>query len=38
MVLEDPPLNLFRDETQHALEACVAEVESSYARAIVWRA
>jgi enoyl-CoA hydratase/carnithine racemase len=38
MVLEDPPLNLFREETQHALEACVTEVESSDARAFVWRA
>jgi len=38
MVLEDPPLNLFREETQDALEACVGEVESSDARALVWRA
>ena len=38
MVLEDPPLNLYREETQQALEACVAEVESSDARALVWRA
>jgi enoyl-CoA hydratase/carnithine racemase len=38
MVLDDPPLNLYREETQEALEACVAEVESSGARALVWRA
>jgi len=38
MVLDDPPLNLYREETQAALEACVAEVESSDARALVWRA
>lgn len=38
MVLDDPPLNLYREETQEALEACVSEVESSDARALVWRA
>ena len=38
MVLDDPPLNLYREETQVALEACVAEVERSDARALVWRA
>lgn len=38
MVLDDPPLNLYREETQAALEACVAEVEGSDARALVWRA
>ena len=38
MVLDDPPLNLYREETQEALEACVAEIESSDARACVWRA
>ena len=38
MVLDDPPLNLYREETQEALEACIAEVESSDARALVWRA
>jgi enoyl-CoA hydratase/carnithine racemase len=38
MVLDDPPLNLYREETQQALERCVAEVESSDARALVWRA
>ena len=36
MVLDDPPLNLYREETQRALEACVAEVEGSDARALVW--
>jgi enoyl-CoA hydratase/carnithine racemase len=38
MVLDDPPLNLYREETQAALEACVGEVEGSDARALVWRA
>jgi enoyl-CoA hydratase/carnithine racemase len=38
MVLDDPPLNLYTEETQEALEACIAEVESSDARAVVWRA
>jgi enoyl-CoA hydratase/carnithine racemase len=38
MVLDDPPLNLYREETQEALEACVGEVEGSDARAFVWRA
>jgi enoyl-CoA hydratase/carnithine racemase len=38
MVLEDPPLNLFTEATQAALEACVSEVEASDARAFVWRA
>ena len=38
MVLDDPPLNLYTEETQDALEACLTEVESSDARAFVWRA
>lgn len=38
MLLHDPPLNLYREETQEALEACIAEVEGSDARALVWRA
>ena len=38
MVLDDPPLNLYREETHAALEACVSEVEASAARALVWRA
>jgi enoyl-CoA hydratase/carnithine racemase len=38
MVLDDPPLNLYREETQEALESCIAEVEGSNARAFVWRA
>jgi enoyl-CoA hydratase/carnithine racemase len=39
MVLEDPPLNLYTEETQEALEACLTEVEGSEdARALVWRA
>ena len=38
MVLEDPPLNLYREETQEALEACLREVVASDARALVWRA
>jgi enoyl-CoA hydratase/carnithine racemase len=38
MVLDDPPLNLYTEETQEALEACIGEVESSDARAFLWRA
>lgn len=38
MVLEDPPLNLYSERTFEALEACVAEVEGSDARALVFRA
>jgi enoyl-CoA hydratase len=38
LVLDDPPLNLFGKEAFEALEARVAEVEESDARAVVWRA
>src|SRR4051812_22519508 len=38
LVLDDPPLNLFGKEAFEALEARVAEVEGSDARALVWRA
>ena len=38
LVLDDPPLNLFGREAFEALEARVAEVEGSDARALVWRA
>jgi enoyl-CoA hydratase len=38
LVLDDPPLNLFGKEAFEALEARVAEVEESDARALVWRA
>src|SRR5829696_4289845 len=38
LVLDDPPLNLFGKEAFEALEARVAEVERSDARALVWRA
>jgi len=38
LVLDDPPLNLFGREAFEALEAGVAEVEGSDARALVWRA
>ena len=38
LVLDDPPLNLFGKEAFEALEARVAEVEGSDARAVVWRA
>jgi enoyl-CoA hydratase/carnithine racemase len=38
MVLDNPPLNLFGREAWEALVACVDEVESSDARALVWRA
>ncbi len=38
LVLDDPPLNLFGRDAFEALEARVAEVEGSDARALVWRA
>ena len=38
LVLDDPPLNLFGKEAFEALEARVAEVGESDARALVWRA
>jgi enoyl-CoA hydratase/carnithine racemase len=38
MVLDNPPLNLFGQDAWEALIACVDEVESSDARALVWRA
>jgi enoyl-CoA hydratase/carnithine racemase len=38
LVLEDPPLNLFRSETFAALNDCLKQVEISDARAMVWRA
>ena len=38
LVLDDPPLNLFGREAFEALDARVAEVEGSDARALVWRA
>jgi enoyl-CoA hydratase/carnithine racemase len=38
LVLDNPPLNLFGREAFEALEARVAEVEESDARALVWRA
>jgi enoyl-CoA hydratase/carnithine racemase len=38
LVLDNPPLNLFGREAFEALEARVAEVEGSDARALVWRA
>src|SRR6476646_7014675 len=38
LVLDNPPLNLFGQEAFEALEARVAEVEGSDARALVWRA
>jgi enoyl-CoA hydratase/carnithine racemase len=38
MVLHDPPLNLFGAEAFAALNDCLGEVESSDARALVWRA
>jgi enoyl-CoA hydratase/carnithine racemase len=38
LVLDDPPLNLFGAGAFAALEARVAEVEESDARALVWRA
>jgi enoyl-CoA hydratase/carnithine racemase len=38
LVLDNPPLNLFGREAWEALVACVDEIESSDARALVWRA
>jgi enoyl-CoA hydratase/carnithine racemase len=38
MVLDDPPLNLFGQAAWEALVECIGEVESSDARALVWRA
>jgi enoyl-CoA hydratase len=38
LVLDDPPLNRFGKEAFEALDARVAEVERSEARALVWRA
>ncbi len=37
IVLDAPPLNLFSDAAWHALVECIAEVEASDARALVWR-
>lgn len=38
ITLDDPPLNLFGDETVPSLRRALDEVESSGARAVVWRA
>lgn len=38
LVLSDPPLNLFGAATFTSLKECIAQVEVSDARAIVWRA
>ena len=38
MVLESPPLNLFGRGAFDSLTSCLAEVEASDARALVWRA
>ena len=38
VVLSNPPLNLFTDNAFNELMACLDEVESSDARALVWRA
>jgi enoyl-CoA hydratase/carnithine racemase len=38
IVLDNPPLNLFGDDTWRALIECLDEVEGSDARALVWRA
>jgi enoyl-CoA hydratase/carnithine racemase len=38
LVLSDPPLNLFGSATFNALNECLAQVEVSDARAMVWRA
>src|SRR5262245_11306237 len=38
MLLENPPLNLFGEDAWRALVDAIAEIESSDARAMVWRA
>jgi enoyl-CoA hydratase len=38
LVLSDPPLNLFGSATFTSLNECIAQVEISDARAMVWRA
>ena len=38
VILDNPPLNLFVDSAFDELDACLAEVEGSNARALVWRA
>lgn len=38
ITLSNPPLNLFAADSFDALDECVAEIESSDARAAVWRA
>ncbi len=38
IVLDNPPLNLFGDDSFHALVDCIDEIEGSDARAAVWRA
>ena len=38
IVLSNPPLNLFTDDAFHQLVDALAEIESSDARALVWRA
>jgi enoyl-CoA hydratase/carnithine racemase len=38
IVLSNPPLNLFTDDAFEQLGDCIAEIEGSGARAVVWRA
>jgi enoyl-CoA hydratase/carnithine racemase len=38
IVLSNPPLNLFTDDAFHQLGDCIAELEGSDIRAVVWRA
>ena len=38
IVLSNPPLNLFTDDAFEQLNGCIVEIESSDARAVVWRA
>jgi len=38
IVLDSPPLNLFGEDVFSGLVACIDEVETSDARAVVWRA
>ena len=38
IVLSNPPVNLFTDDAFNQLSDCIAELEGSDARAVVWRA
>jgi enoyl-CoA hydratase len=38
IVLENPPLNLFTDDAFNQLDECIAQLEGSDARVVIWRA